>query len=184
MAMKTRWMGLALMAVMVAGAAGCARKGPAEKAEKIVIAWAQWAPADYLAKLSKDYTQETGTEVVVEQIPWPDFQAKIFTAFAAQDDAYDMVVGDSQWLGRCSDLAGNHYLELTDWMNENLAVDSFSEMALMNLGEYPKGSGRYWAVPAETDAVGFAYRKDLFEDPDEMAAFRARYGYEPWASSR
>ena len=25
---------------------------------------------------------------------------------------------------------------------------------------------------------GLAYRKDLFEDPDEMAAFKAKYGYD------
>jgi len=176
--MRHRWMTLAGVLIAVALLAGCTRK-PAgtTKAEKIVIGWAQWAPADYLQELSKEYTEETGTKVVVEQIPWPQFQDKIFAAFAAADDTYDIVVGDSQWLGRCSDPDSQHYLELTDWMNENLDVDAFSEAALINLGEYPKDSGRYWAVPAETDAVGFAYRRDWFEDPEEMAAFEARYGY-------
>jgi multiple sugar transport system substrate-binding protein len=44
--------------------------------------------------------------------------------------------------------------------------------------EYPTGSGRYWAFPTEGDANGMAYRKDLFEDPDEMAAFKEKYGYD------
>jgi multiple sugar transport system substrate-binding protein len=43
--------------------------------------------------------------------------------------------------------------------------------------EYPGNSGKYWAVPAEGDAVGWSYRKDWFEDPAEMEAFEAKYGY-------
>ena len=38
--------------------------------------------------------------------------------------------------------------------------------------EYPGSSGKYWAIPLEGDAVGWAYRKDWFEDPKEMAASR------------
>ncbi|NJN53976.1 MAG: extracellular solute-binding protein [Anaerolineae bacterium] len=41
----------------------------------------------------------------------------------------------------------------------------------------PPASGTYWSFPTEGDANGWAYRKDLFENPDEMAAFEAEYGY-------
>ena len=44
--------------------------------------------------------------------------------------------------------------------------------------EYPGDSGRYWAIPLEGDAIGWAYRKDWFEDPKEMADFKAKYGYD------
>ena len=44
--------------------------------------------------------------------------------------------------------------------------------------EYPAASGKYWSVPAEGDAVGWSYRKDWFEDPKEMEAFKAKYGYD------
>src|SRR4029079_2555814 len=36
-------------------------------------------------------------------------------------------------------------------------------------------SGKYYAAPCEIDAGGFAYRKDLFEDPKEQAAFKEKY---------
>jgi multiple sugar transport system substrate-binding protein len=55
---------------------------------------------------------------------------------------------------------------------------AISPMALKYLGEYPKGSGKYYAVPAEGDCNGFAYRKDLFEDPQEKEAFKAKYKYD------
>jgi multiple sugar transport system substrate-binding protein len=44
--------------------------------------------------------------------------------------------------------------------------------------EYPSNSGKYWSIPAEGDAVGWSYRKDWFEDPKEMEAFKAKYGYD------
>ena len=43
---------------------------------------------------------------------------------------------------------------------------------------YAEYGGKYWAVPAEGDANGWAYRKDWFEDPAEMAAFKEKYGYD------
>ena len=90
--------------------------------EKLTIAWAQWDPANYLDELSKDFTAETGIEVDLVQISWSHFQDQVFTAFVGKSDRYDIVIGDSQWLGRNS--VGGHYVDLTDWINENIDVDS------------------------------------------------------------
>ena len=43
---------------------------------------------------------------------------------------------------------------------------------------YSEYGGKNWAVPVEGDANGWAYRKDWFEDPAEMAAFKEKYGYD------
>jgi multiple sugar transport system substrate-binding protein len=140
------------------------------------IVWAQWDPAKYLQQLTNDFTRETGIAVKVNEIPWPQFQQKVFVSLAAKQDTYDVIVGDSQWLGRGS--VNGHYVDLTDWMKQNIDVGSFYAPALAGYGEYPKGSKRYWAVPCEADACGFCYRKDLFEDPKEKAAFKQKYGRE------
>ncbi len=163
---------LLLMIVLVVALAFVACQ-PTQKA--LTIVWAEWDPANYLQELSKDFTAETGIEVDVIQIPWPNFQDKIFTAFVGKSDLYDIVIGDSQWLGRNSQ--GENYINLTDWINENIDVDSIYGPAMTAFAEYPKGSGTYWALPAEVDAAGYVYRKDLFEDPKEMAAFEKKYGY-------
>jgi multiple sugar transport system substrate-binding protein len=115
-------------------------------------------------------------QVNVETTPWGDFQTKTFNELAARGDAYDIVVGDSQWLG--AGATQGHYVELTDWMKERGVDESMSSTTIVGYSEYPKASGRYWSVPLEGDACGWAYRKDLFEDPDEMAAFQEEYGYE------
>ena len=142
----------------------------------ITIVWAEWDPARYLDTLAKDFTAETGIKVTVNQIPWANFQDKIFTAMVGKSSTYDIIIGDSQWLGKGA--IGGHYVELTDWINENIDVDSIFETAMTAFAEYPKGSKKYWALPAEVDCNGFAYRTDLFEDPKEKDAFKKKYGYE------
>ena len=84
--------------------------GPAAATE-LTILWADWDPANYLQELVNEYEKETGVKVTVETTNWPDFQTKAFTEFNAHDDAYDMVVGDSQWLG--AGATEGHYVELT-----------------------------------------------------------------------
>lgn len=142
----------------------------------ITIFWAQWPPADYLDELSRDFTRETGIRVRVVQEPWGTWQTVFFDAMKAKKPIYDMVIGDSQWLGRGS--TAGHYIELTKWMKEHRVDQTMIPAAVTGYSEFPKGSGKYWAIPVEGDAMGFSYRKDLFEHPDEKREFREKYGYE------
>ena len=41
----------------------------------------------------------TGIKVNVVQTPWGSYYDRVAAEWAAQGDAFDMVVGDSQWLG-------------------------------------------------------------------------------------
>jgi multiple sugar transport system substrate-binding protein len=160
---------------LLAGASLLALGGVAApaSAQELTIFWAEWDPANYLQELVNEYTEETGVVVTVETTPWPDFQTKAFTEFNAKGDAYDMVVGDSQWLGAGS--TGGHYVDLTDFFNEHGVADIMAPATVKSYAEY---DGKYWAIPAEGDANGWAYRKDWFEDPAEMEAFKAKYGYD------
>lgn len=145
--------------------------------KELTIWWAQWAPADFLQTLVKDYETEKGIKVTVVQEPWGSFYNKVAAEWAAKGSSYDMVVGDSQWIGQ--GVTQGHYVELTDYMKANgdLAA-TVTPATLQYYGEYPVGSGKYYAFPMEGDANGWAYRKDLFEDPKEMADFKAKYGYD------
>ncbi|MGM0367493.1 MAG: ABC transporter substrate-binding protein [Actinomycetota bacterium] len=146
-----------------------------EVADSIIIHWAQWAPADNLEELSQDFTAETGIEVIVEQTPWETFVQKYNVEMAAGSDAWDIIIADSQDLGNMA--VNGHFVELTDFVHEHDILDRYLESAMYYFGEYPKGYGRYFAIPCEGDALGWAYRADLFEDPDNMAAFEEEYGY-------
>lgn len=145
----------------------------AVQAQELTIFWAEWDPANYLQELVNEYTEETGVIVNVETTPWGDFQTKAFAELNAQGDAYDMIVGDSQWLGAAS--TAGHYVDLTDFVKEH-GIDQTFVPATMEY--YSLYDGKYWSIPTEGDANGWSYRKDWFEDPAEMAAFKEQYGYD------
>jgi multiple sugar transport system substrate-binding protein len=166
-------------------AAAPAEEAPAEEAmpeevdtsgvTEITILWAQWDPADFLQEIGNMYEAETGIKVNVIQEPWGSFGDLFFTEMSAQGSSYDMVVGDSQWLGQGA--TQGHYIDMTDFLVGTGIADTVTPATLTYYGEYPTGTGSYWAYPTEGDANGWAYRRDLFESPDEMAAFEAEYGY-------
>lgn len=165
---------------------GCEKK-EAMKDQSITILWAQWAPSDYLQELSKVFTAETGIKVIVKQEPWTQFQEVFFEEMSVKGESYDMVGGDSQWLGRGA--VEGHYVDISKWLLDNKVDKSMTPASIVGYSEYPKDSGRYWAVPLEGDAMGFAYRKDLFGDPKEKKAFQLKYGYQldvpkTWAQLR
>lgn len=177
---------VALMLSTVVGIGGAAAS-PRNAVTELTIFWAQWPPADYLQEIGNRYEKETGIKVNVVQEPWGSFYDRMAAEWAAKGDAFDMVVGDSQWLGQGAEQG--HYMELTDFMKSNGIDQTVTPATLKYYGEFPANSGRYWAYPTEGDAVGWAYRKDRFEDPKNQEEFQAKYGYpldvpKTWAELR
>ena len=103
-------------------------------AQELTILWAEWDPANYLQELVNEYQAETGVTVTVETVPWPDFQTKAFTEFNAQGSAYDLVVGDSQWLGAGS--TGGHYVDLTDFVKAHNLTEAMAPATMKYYSEY------------------------------------------------
>lgn len=143
--------------------------------QSITILWAKWKPADYLQELAREFTIRTGIDVHIEQESWTSWQSVFFDEMSRKGDRYDMVIGDSQWLGRGA--RGGYYIELTRWIREHGIDQSMTPTSITGYSEFPKKSGHYWAIPVEGDAMGFSYRKDLFEDPQEQLNFKSRYNY-------
>lgn len=164
-----------LALAMLIGFAG-SKPAVAQDIKELKIMWAQWSPADYLQTLVKDYEAKTGIKVTVIQEPWGTFGNRVAAEWAAKGDSFDMVVGDSQWLGQGA--SQGHYVDLTTFMNSNNITKSVTPATLQYYGEYPAGSGKYYGFPTEGDANGWAYRKDLFDNKDEQAAFKTKYGYD------
>jgi multiple sugar transport system substrate-binding protein len=149
---------------------------PASSVTELKIIWAQWDPANYLQQMGQLYEQEKGVKVTIIQEPWGTFGDRFFTAMAAKSTEWDGVVGDSQWLG--TGATSGYYMDMTEFLKSKGIDKTVTPATLTSYGEYPTGSGTYWAYPTEGDADGWAYRKDLFENADEKAAFKAQYGYD------
>jgi hypothetical protein len=134
------------LTAMLAGAALALAAVPAS-AQELTIFWAEWDPANYLQELVNEYTAETGVQITVETTPWSDFQTKAFTEFNAKGGAYDMVVGDSQWLG--AGATQGHYVDLTDFFAQHQVAEKMAPATVQYYSEYPAGSKKYWSVPLE-----------------------------------
>jgi multiple sugar transport system substrate-binding protein len=151
----------------------------ATMAEKVTltVTWAAWYPADYLIKLSEDFTKENpNIKIKGDFIPWPQYHDRVFTEFASHKPSFDIAIPDSQWIGEA--VEGGHLVEISDWFKEKVKFDEWYEFPLRSYGEYPDYSGHWYGVPLLLDMVLFSYRTDLFEDPKEKTAFKAKYGYE------
>ncbi len=146
----------------------------AQGVTEINIWWAEWDPANYLQQIGNEYEAATGIKVNVVTTPWSSYLDRVSTEWAAQGTSYDMIVGDSQWLGQAA--TEGHYVDMTEFLNSNGITETVTPATLQYYGEYPAGSGTFYAYPTEGDANGWAYRTDLFEDADNMAAFEAEYG--------
>jgi len=143
----------------------------------LTVTWAAWYPADYLIKLSDDFTkQNPNIKLKGDFIPWPQYHDRMFTEFASHKPSFDIAIPDSQWIGEAAE--GGHLLDITDWFKENINFDEWYEFPLRSYGEYPDFSGHWYGVPLLLDFVLGAYRKDIFADPKEKAAFKEKYGYD------
>lgn len=166
---RTRWLVALLVVTVMAFSFG---SGMAQDVPNLSIVWFAWPPCDLLTSLVQDYPD---ANVTVSCVPLDQWHDQIFADFAAQGGA-DLPILDSQFMGEA--VAGNHIINLTDWMQETLPVDDYNQAALSFYGEVPQGSGQYYAVPVITDTRMLVYRQDLFENPDVQAAYQEATGEE------
>ncbi len=142
----------------------------------LTFVWHAGTCADALVDIAKDYPDKSVT-IVPALVPYgPQWHDKIASEFAIKGDAFDFAMWDSQSTAEFA----QHAVKLNDIFAKSsyLKADIFPAASLARYGEYPDGSGQYYGLPANQDAYGLMYRKDLFEDPKEQAAFKAKYGYD------
>jgi multiple sugar transport system substrate-binding protein len=181
---------LSLVSMMLAasgGARASTARHPAQATMTLHIAWFKWAPADALQVLGNEYHKtHPNIFIKVDEPPaaqWNSFQ---FTQFAAHHTSFQMNVGDSQWIGQ--EAVDHDDLELTSWIKSSFNVRGYIPYLFAAYSQYPQRKpgatggvdlvhGHFYGVPLESDALAFAYRKDLFNNPANQRAFKARYGF-------
>lgn len=160
------------------GASTLAMAGTAAAQTELVFVWHAGTCADTFVEIARDYPDQS-VRITPALVPYgPEWHNKIASEFAIQGDGFDFAMWDSQSTAEFA--GGGHAVLFNDLFDSSdaLSPDLFSPAALAQYGEYPDGSGQYWGLPVNMDAYGFMYRKDLFEDADEQAAFLERYGYD------
>ena len=156
-------------------AAGVLLTGPAV-AEELTFVWHAGTCADAIVDIAKDYP-DASVKIVPALVPYgPEWHNKIASEFAIKGDGFDFAMWDSQSTAEFA--GGGHAHSVNDIFEQSkiLSPELFEPASLSRYGEYPDQSGKYWGLPVNQDAYGFMYRKDLFEAPEEQAAFKAKYG--------
>jgi multiple sugar transport system substrate-binding protein len=147
------------------------------QAEDITLCWAAWDPANALVELSKDFTAETGIGMKFEFVPWTDYAARFLNELNSKGKLCDLIIGDSQWIGGSAE--NGHYIKLNDFFDANgIKIADFVPATVTGYAEWPKNTPNYWALPAMGDVVGWTYRKDWFTNPELMAEFKTKNGWD------
>ena len=161
----------------VAGLGLCFSAGAAAETE-LTFVWHAGTCADALVEIARDYP-DPDVRIVPALVPYgPEWHNRIASEFAIQGDAFDFAMWDSQSTAEFA--GGGHAVLINDIFERSdyLAPGLFPARSLKQYGEYPDNSGRFYGLPINQDAYGMMYRRDLFEDPKEQAAFRKKYGRE------
>jgi len=118
---------------------------------------------------------EFGVELEILGFSFEDLYTKLKTEFVAGTGAFDIVVFFPKHLG---DFVSNGYLiPLTPYINSGPGAD-MDDIVPAFRDLYGKVGDDYYALPYDGDVLALFYRTDLFENPEEQAAFQAKYGYE------
>lgn len=121
--------------------------------------------------------EKVGINIQITEVPFEGVYEKEKTEFVAGTGAFDVVTFYPAYIG---DFAGNGYLEpLDEYMKKDPAAvwDPNASDVLAPFWElYCKFGGKVYALPIDGDVLMLMYRQDLFENPDEQAAFKQKYG--------
>lgn len=115
------------------------------------------------------FTKETGIEVNFVEVPYQGVFDKLTAEIASGTSNYDVATIDVVWNAAFA----SHVEDLSDLFTD--AVKADIPPALL---ADAKVGGKLIGMPAWTNAEIVFYRKDLWEDPANQAAFKQQYGYD------
>jgi len=128
-----------------------------------------------LVKILDEFKQETGADVTIDLYPYPGLIDKIVVETSSPTPSYQLLWIDSPWVGQLGE-AGS-LLDLDSLAKRDAKEVGLHDIMPIQLQEN-SWQGKLYAIPASGMVWEMQYRKDLFDNPDEKAAFKAKYGYD------
>lgn len=154
-------------------AASCA---PAEEEEVTitVVNMEGWPVTDPLWERISEFEAETGIHVQLAEFPFNDLKAKQLIELSADTSNYDVVLGSETMMPAFFD----YLLPLNDFIAEDYdTVDAWKNDQIDSNLPFIMSGSDIMCYPYITSAQWLIYRAELFEDPEEQAAFEEQYGY-------
>jgi multiple sugar transport system substrate-binding protein len=132
-----------------------------------------------LEGLLPDFKAKTGIDVVIEQAPYDSVVQKVTLDAQTKQGAYDVVSLPYEFLGAFAEKA---WIAPVDdrLANASSFAPDFDPQAI--IPALWKASSvwrdKTYGAPSNSAVMMMFYRKDLFDDASEKAAFKAAYGYD------
>lgn len=122
------------------------------------------------------FEQMTGATYDVAEIPFGEFQAKIFTDLATGQGNYDAIVGPMFFMG---DYIANDWIIPIDKYFTDPRMPKWDRASIAQpIRQLLQFGDRWYAFNNDHDGMVLYYRRDLFSDPRWRSAFRQQYGYD------
>ncbi|MDX2137636.1 MAG: extracellular solute-binding protein [Chloroflexota bacterium] len=136
-------------------------------------------PSNYVKDvLAPMFTEMTGINVELETTSWDQMYDKAIRDMEAGTGIYDFVYIEQDII--YGYLANNYLVNMTQALADmpNLAAPEFSfDNFSTFIQNFQDADGNVFGIPMEAFVKIYLYRTDLFENPEEQAAFEAAYGY-------
>ena len=151
------------------------------KTVEIIMAAPDWPPTRFMQEyFNSNFPQSGDTEIklTLDFIPWDNFYTNVAASLTSGEQKYSMIVSDSQWLGEF--IEGGYFQKLNKYIDADPELQAIFDDMHQGYKEgyttYPYKSENYYGFPQFPDNYVNFYRTDIFCNPDENAAFRAKYG--------
>lgn len=128
-----------------------------------------------LAPIVGEFEELTGAKVQIDMFPYPGLIDKIIIEASSDTPSYQLLWVDSPWVGMLGEAGALE--DLTELVKRDAAEIKLDDIIPIQMQENT-WQGRLLAFPASGMIWSTNYRKDLFENADEQAAFKAKYGYD------
>ena len=170
----------------------------APKPEKLTMLYAtSEANSDAVKAALPDFKKAFGFDIALDTMPYNALQQKAFAELASESPYYDIMIVDTPWMPALTnkiqpitdmilDPALSEGLDVKDFIpkvffdtavykRDNSALH-FKDDAVVDPAKIKAGGFEIYGLPMQANALTLAYRKDLFDDADNKAKFKAKFG--------
>ncbi len=123
-------------------------------------------------KLGADeWTKKTCGKVNVVEFPWSELYPKIVTSLTSSDATFDLVSFAPAWLPDFVPYLSEMPKDMQSGKDWDDIEPAYRERLMV-------WEGKIYSQSMDGDVHTYTYRTDLFSDPKEKDAFKAKYGYD------
>jgi multiple sugar transport system substrate-binding protein len=127
-------------------------------------------------KVANEIGKPMGIQLKPEYLPWDNVFQKALIDSKSGVRTWDYVYIYNTWVPGLS--AAKAIVPIDDFLTSPAATESVQPKDFISLTTQGlEFNGKLWAMPMLAAPYMMGYRSDLFADPTEQKAFRAKYGY-------